>query len=1024
VTFLTGVTASADTPIPFAEVRRILSDKCFHCHGPDQAQRQAGLRLDDRDAALVGGDSGPALMPGKSAESLIWKRINDSDEKQRMPPPGAKALNPQEVETLRGWIDQGANYETHWSYRPIKRPPIPQHRDPWIKNAIDQFVVDGLRGSGLTPNPRADVFTLRRRLHLDLIGMPEVPFAYADVDDSSDCTTLIDSLLSSPHFGEKWGRDWLDGARYADSDGFEKDKPRSVWFYRDWVVRALNSDMRYDEFVIEQLAGDLLPNATQDQRVATGFLRNSMINEEGGVDPEQFRMEAMFDRMDAIGKSILGLTIGCSQCHDHKFDPISQEDYYRVFAFFNRSAEGSAPMFTPEQQREVARIHQRMEQIDQELMHSHSEVDSQLSAWESRIRGDQSHWSVIRPHWNDTSLGGCKMLPQEDGSFLAQSYAPTKSEMWGSVPMDASQPDRITALRLECMTDPNLPLGGPGRSIFGYGALSEIKVYVAPLDKPESKTQIKIAAATSDLNPPRTPLPTQFADKSNKQRWLGPIEYAIDGANETAWSLDAGPGRTHQSRNAVFVFDTPIEDARTKIIYVHLVQHHGGWNSDDNQNCNLGRVRFAVTDEARPTADQVPRDVRRIVENSPRDQRTEREQAKVFAHWRSQQPEYAQQTEEIERLWQSYPMPTSQLVYQEAMHGRPTRLLERGDFLKPTKLVTAGVPGFLHPLRSHPTEPSRLDFARWAVDSRSPLAARVVVNRVWQALFGVGLARTSEDLGSQSELPTHPELLDYLASQLMSNQWSIKSLLREILSSATYQQSARVTPDHLRLDPGNRLLARSPRVRVSGESVRDIALAASGLLDERLGGVPVFPPAPDFLFQPPVSYGPKVWKESEGGDRYRRALYTFRFRSVPYPALQVFDTPNGDSACVKRSISNTPLQALTALNETVFVECAQSLARLSFEDLLVDASDTTRLQWIALRVLQRPLVDREVSTLLDLLTKTREQLIDEARAKELAGWDSKSLNAVPTFGQTPHCLASWTTIARVLLNLDESITKE
>jgi hypothetical protein len=1010
--------------VSFADVRRILSDKCFHCHGPDRSKRQSNLRLDDRDSAFAGGDSGPAIRPGSPETSLLTARIMSASDSERMPPPhSAKHLTDAEKELLKQWIAEGAKYEIHWAYKKITEPLIPNVDPILASNAIDCFIFGRLKEARLTPNPLADISTIHRRLHLDLVGLlPDR--VITELDDEVSIETLVDELLNSPHFGEKWGREWLDAARYADSDGFEKDKPRSVSFYRDWVIKAWNGNQPYNEFVIEQLAGDLVPNANQETRVATGFLRNSMINEEGGADPEQFRMEAMFDRMDTIGKSILGLTIGCSQCHDHKYDPLSQEDYYRIFAFFNRSAEGSAPVYSPEQRTRTESIGQQIRDIDSELMNSSKEIDERIDSWEEAIRGNQSHWSIMRPAWNDHSLGGCKMLPQGDGSFLAQGYAPTKSEMWGSVQLNTVPVDRIHAVRLECLTDPNLPLGGPGRSIFGYGALTELKVFVAPLENPESKQPVKIVSATADLNPLRSPLPLQFADKSGKERFLGPIEYAIDGLNETAWSLDGGPGRTNRSRNAVFILEEPIEDLSSKILFVHLAQNHGGWNSDDNQNCNLGRIRFSVTNHQAPTADLVPRDIRQIIETVPVRSRTLDQRLAVFGYWRSLQSEYQHQTEQIERLWQLYPQPSSQLVYQELDDERSTRMLERGDFLKPGRLVSAGVPSFLHPLKSNKAEPDRLDFARWSVDDQSPLASRVIVNRLWQSMFGVGLVRSSEDLGSQSEPPTHPELLDYLACQLVRNGWDLKRLIREIVLSKTYQQSSVVSPEHLRVDPVNRLLARSPRVRVMGESVRDIALMASGLLDQRIGGEPVFPPAPDFLFQPPVSYGPKVWKESHGGDRYRRSIYTFRFRSVPYPSLQVFDTPNGDTSCVRRSTSNTPLQALTMLNEPLFVECSQSLARLSFIKLPTSQSDRERFQWMANQVLQRPLTPGEISSLTQLLQMARDKLADDTIAKQVAGWESSSLDSIPKSGQSPQVLAAWSIIARAFLNLDETITRE
>lgn len=1005
------------------EIRSILSDHCFQCHGPDQTRRKADLRLDTPEGLFGATPSDSrAVVPGNLQESELYQRITAEDDSIRMPPPkGGKPLKPEQVAKIKTWIEQGAEYKVHWAFLPPQRPPIPAVGNPaWCRNAIDAFILARLEKEGLQPSPEADKAALIRRLSLDLIGLPPT-IAEVDAflaDESPDAyETLVNRLLDSPHYGERWGRFWLDAARYADSDGYEKDKSRQVWFYRDWVIRALNRDLPYDQFIIEQIAGDLLPQATQDQIVATGFLRNSMINEEGGVDPEQFRMEAMFDRMDAIGKAVLGLTIQCAQCHNHKYDPLSQDDYYRMFAFLNNSHEANIPVYTPEEQKKRAAIFRQIEAIEAELRHQTPDWLERMAAWEEQVRADQPEWTIVRPTVEDISTGGQKYLPMEDGSFLAQGYAPTKHRVKMTVQVEART---ITAFRLELLTDPNLPLGGPGRSIKGTGALTEFEVEAAPADDPGKVRKVKIIRASADVNPPEKLLEPIFDDKSKKHRVTGPIAFAIDGKDETAWGIDLGPGRRNVPRKAVFVAEPPISHPNGTILTFYLKQNHGGWNSDDNQNHNLGRIRLSITSAEDPKADPLPQRVREILA-IPADQRTLQQVAAVFSYWRTTVPEWQEANDRIEALWRQHPEGSSQLVLQERAARRVTHVLHRGDFLKPGRPVDPGVPSFLHPMP--PDAPAnRLGFARWLVDRNAPTTARALVNRVWQAYFGTGLVSTSEDLGTQSEPPSHPELLDWLAVAFMEGGWSLKDLHRWIVSSATYRQSSRVSPELLARDPYNRLLARGPRFRVEAEVVRDIALAASGLLTPQIGGPSVFPPAPDFLFQPPASYGPKVWKEATGPDRYRRALYTFRYRSVPYPMLQAFDAPNGDFACVRRARSNTPLQALTTLNEPIFLECARALALRALRD--GGSCDADRLVYAFRRCLARTPTEAESTALLALLEKQAKRFAEGSlNPWDLAANDPQNPPPLPE-GATPAQLAAWTAVSRVLLNLDETITKE
>jgi hypothetical protein len=1047
----TGEPQSAEKPtVDFArDILPIFKERCYECH--DARKHQSGLRLDLRAGALRGGESGKAAIAAKdSGNSELLRRVLSTDETEFMPPKGDR-LTPAQVKSLRDWIDAGAPWPDefagddaklrHWAFKPPVGPRLPDVSRAagglgrgWPRNAIDYFILARLSKENLQPSPEADRTTLIRRLSLDLIGLPptiEEVDAFLSDQSKDAYEKVVERLLNSPHYGERWGRHWLDAARYADSDGFEKDKSRQVWFYRDWVISALNRDLPYDRFIIEQLAGDLLPRATQEQIVATGFLRNSMINEEGGVDPEQFRMEAMFDRMDAIGKGILGLTIQCAQCHDHKFDPLTQSEYYRLFAFLNNDHEANVAVYTPDEEMMRADLFRQIAAIEADLKHKHPDWRDQIRAWEEKAKSGQPEWVVLRPAVDPHTDGGQKYLPLEDGSFLAQGYAPTKHKVQMTVKTDVKD---VTAFRVELLNDPNLPLGGPGRSLKGTGALTEFAVEAAPADDPKKFEKIKFVKATADVNPPETPLDPIYDDKSKKRRVTGPASFAIDGKDETAWGIDVGPGRRNQPRKAVFLAEKPISHPGGTVLRFFLTQNHGGWNSDDNQNHNLGRLRLSLTTQPDAEADPLPARVRAVL-SIPPERRTAADEAAVFAYWRTTVAEWQEANDRIEALWKQYPEGSAQLVLQPREQPRATHVLKRGDFLKPTRRVTAGVPMFLHPLAAAPlaagesrpgegsaTQPNRLTFAKWLVDRRSPTTARALVNRVWQTYFGTGLVPTSEDLGTQSEPPSHPELLDWLAVEFMERGWSLKALHRLIVGSATYRQSSKVTPALLATDPYNRLLSRGPRIRVEAEIVRDLSLAASGLLNPKVGGRSVFPPLPDWMFQPPVSYGPKIWPTEKGPERYRRALYTFRYRSVPHPFLQTFDAPNGDFACVRRARSNTPLQSLMTLNEPIAMDCAKALALNTLRD--GGKTDAERIVYAFRRCVARRPTDAESAELLGLLARERERFADASSKPEELGSPGAEFPREPPEGIKPAETAAWTIVARVLLNLDEMITKE
>ncbi len=1019
--FVVALTAPSWTAVAAApdfnrDVRPILSDNCFTCHGPDPGSREARLRLDLRESALAGGKSGlPAIVPGNPDESDLILRIASPYEDEIMPPADSHKipLTTDQIAVLKAWIQNGAEYKPHWAFITPEPPSVPAS----APLAIDALITARLHALGLAPSPEADSETLARRLFLDVIGLPPSP---ADVDafkrDGFEAT--LDKLLQNEAYGEKWARTWLDAARYSDSNGFEKDLPRKQWAWRDWVIRSLNRDQAYDDFIVEQVAGDLLPNATPDQRIATGFLRNSMINEEGAIVPEQFRTEEIFDRVDCLSRAVIGMTMQCAQCHTHKFDPITHDEYFGVFAFLNDTYEAQSWVYTEDQRSMIDELKRAVAQLDAKVQTARPDWTRELAAWEENVRAQQVPWTTLTTTELGSTTGLNHPTQAADGSILSLGHPTTSGAIYVIAEPELNG---VTALRMELLTHGDLAFNGPGRSKYGTWALSELEVDV---QTPGTTAwhRVGLVNATSDFSEPEGKLEEEWDANFDKEkkRTKGPVAFLIDGDKLTGWRADRGPGRRNQESVAVVQFECPLEYPVGTKLRLRWTTDHGG--SDNGRHSTMvGRTRFSLTHA--PYAKALPIDYAAILATEvPAAQRTPAQQRAIFAAWRSTLPEARETNEAIATTWQQFPVAPTSILHLAARtpdHARPTRLLDRGAWDQPKHLVAPGTPAVLHPLVSD-GPPDRLDFARWLVDRRSPLAARVAVNRVWQAIFGLGLVETSEDFGTRAPVPAHLDVLDGLAVDFMENGWSQKHLVRRILTSATYRQSSRVTPDLLDRDPRNQLLARGPRFRVQAEVMRDSALSAAGLLTSKIGGPSIFPPVPQSVLD--YNYTkPDYWVPAEGPERYRRALYVFRKRSMPDPVLSAFDAPNGDTACVRRPLSNTPLAALTSLNEPVFVEAAQNLALRVLRE--GGSTDAERADYAFRLCTTRGMRPAEWPQIARLLDDTRQRLSEGwLSAREVATGDASKLPDL-TPGTTPQDAAAWTVVARVLLNLDETLTK-
>ena len=982
------------------DIRPILTKKCFACHGPDETHREGDLRLDDRAAAI----KQRAITPGVPQKSELIKRILSTDPDEQMPPPDSgKSLTKRETQLLTDWIQSGAKYERHWSFVAPLQGQLPAvQNESWKRNGIDPYILSMLEKNGLAPSPEADRYTLARRVYLDLIGLPPTPTQADEFVNSNDPRAyekLVDKLLASRMYGEHWARRWLDLARYADTNGYEKDRSRSIWPYRDWVIRAINADMPFDQFSIEQLAGDMLPNATLDQQIATGFHRNTMINEEGGIDPLEYRFYAVVDRVATTGTVWMGLTTGCAQCHSHKYDPLNHTDYYRLFALLNNADEPELIVRDPDVEKKRRLLNQKIAKFETQLPFSFppsigdepkatrraKNLEKKFRSWLQKERAKAITWKVLRPSSMQTNLPRLEQLP--DGSIFSTGDI-TKRDVF-TLRFKLSETDQpLNALRLEVLADDRLPAQGPGRAYYEG-----------------RKGDFFLSELTAKLNGTQSPFVS--ASHSFGKLSIGKGAKAsnvFDGEGSTGWSTATQEGQAHR---LVLNFAQPLPTDGELEIEMLFERHFAA---------SLGRFRIAGASSSKAVeVSSVPVEIQQLLAMQ-KTQATQDQLARLRKYYLAVTPHLSNARKQIDVLKKQLPQYPTTMVMRPRPTDNPraTHRHHRGEYLSPRESVTPGVPSFL-PQLEESQKPDRLALARWLVSNRNPLAGRVVVNRAWQAFFGDGLVRTPGEFGTQGDSPTHPKLLDWLAVEFtkLENKkglaWSRKKLHRLIVMSATYRQSSRISADLLVRDRENRFLARGPRFRVDAETVRDILLTASGLLTTKLGGQSVFPPQPASVTA--LAYGSMKWQVSKGVDRFRRSMYTFRKRTAPFAAYTVFDAPTGENCSVRRSRSNTPLQSLTLLNDSMYLEMARALAERS---MATHTTAKSRAIEIFRRLITRHPNEQELA---------RSLRFQQAQIERIKNGELNATTIVGAEKATAE-LASWFLVARALMNLDETITKQ
>jgi len=1016
--------ASAQPKVDFtAHIEPILAEHCYECHGSQKARGK--LRLHARELALKGGATGPLLVPGDSAKSYMVQRLLGAGGEDRMPL-DADPLGDAQIALIRTWIDQGAEWpgpagdaptptvEEHWSYVAPKKAPLPAvSNEGWVRTPVDRFILARLDAEKLMPSHEAPRETLLRRVSLDLTGLPptiaELDAFLADTRPDA-YERAVDRLLASPHFGERWARLWLDVARYADSNGFEADRLRSMWPYRDWVIEAFNTDMPFDRFTIEQIAGDMLPNATRAQRVATGFHRNAMTNEEGGVDPDEALYDVLIDRVNTTATVWLGSTVACAQCHNHKYDPISHKDYFRLMAFFANPAykvqahgagtkysESRIDLATPEQEKDRAALHTQLEAAEQALAKDTPERARDQARWEAEVRDATRAWTPLMPS-HATGTNGVVLRVADDASVTASGANPPLTTYTVAARTESTG---ITGLRIEALLEQSLPQTGPGRDPYGHFRVTSIRAFAAPASDPERRVPVTFSAVKGDGNISRDDLRDIVTDASGS-----------DARARKAWVVDAMREGWRVPSQLVLVPATPIGFPGGTVVTLEIAHEDGTLGQ------GLGHFRLSTTTAATPLdVVTVTARTRAAALVAPAT-RTEVQARDLATQFRELSPAFTAERAEVARLKKAIDdmqVPTTLVMEERPSYERPsTPFRNRGAFTSPGEPVFANTPSFLPPM-SEAMPYNRLGLARWLVSADNPLTARVTVNRFWETLYGRGLVETSDDFGTMGTPPSHPELLDWLAVEFMERGWSVKTLVRTLVLSSAYRQQSDVSDALQARDPYNRLIARGPRFRMEAEMVRDVALAASGALSPKLGGPSVFPSQPPNIWNNP--YDNSKWIESTGEDRYRRSIYTFLRRTSPYPMFTTFDATSRELCTVRRVRSNTPLQALATLNDEGFFELARAFAqRLRTEaPASVDARLTLGFRLVTSRVPSAA----ELTRLRAFHAQARERYAaspsEAAKALALGTGTAVTADHVDR--------AAWTMVANVLLNLDEAVTK-
>jgi hypothetical protein len=1030
-------------PVSFnRDVLPILSNNCFACHGPDEQQRKTKFHFDTREGAFA---KAGVIEPGKADESLLIEMVTHSDPKQRMPPPeSGHTLTERQIAMLRRWIDEGAVWDTHWAYAAAKRPEPPATtRAGWARNPIDQFILARLEREGLAPSPEADKETLLRRVTYDLTGLPPTPgevdaFLADKAPDAYE--KRVDALLQSPHYGERMAMAWLDAARYADTHGYHIDSLRQMWPWRDWVIGAFNRNLPFDQFVVEQIAGDLIPNATRDQKVASGFNRNHMINFEGGAIADEYQVEYVIDRVEATSSAFMGLTMGCARCHSHKYDPISHKEFYQFFAFFNSVPErgldgrtGNAPPLL------LLPSHAEQTRLD--------ELDAAIKATEAAV--EEPVVGPVQREWESTLDRGAPRIDVEgltahyelDGNFsdISGRYQHGRTVV-GEPTFETGRTGRAATFD----GDTEVTFGSVGA--FDRGDPFSVAVWL----KGRGRLPIHVFQKVDDAQR-RRGYEWRFEDiaLAGIQRWAGRLAIALTSdAPQNAIQLRTrerlrlgewyhvamtydGSGTAAGLRlylNGALADTDVVRDSLSGPIATNAPLRVGSralGTPFAGQIDDLRLYNAVLTPERieQLAIHQIPRVVLSGVRGKP----TKEEAADVRDYFLTHAAPDALRTayarlkalrKEREEFLNEIP---TTMVMADMKTPRETFVLARGDYRNKTEKVQPGVPAILPPLPKDAPR-NRLTLGRWLVDPNHPLTARVAVNRFWQTYFGHGIVKTQEDFGVQGEPPIHPELLDWLATEFVRTGWDVRAMQRAIVTSATYRQSSNATPALREKDPENRLHARAPRFRLQAEMIRDTALAASGLLNDRVGGPSVLPYQPAGLWEE-MSFGEgfsgQTYVQSRGKDLYRRGMYTLWKRTVPPASFTTFDAPDRERCAARRSVTNTPLQALALMNDPTYVEAARALAQRTM--LEVRKGDTERLVHAFRLATGRRPSGKEIDVLRGVLNS------------RLGGFRQDPQSAVRLLGVgdsardkrlDPAELAAWTTVASVILNLDETITKQ